>query len=626
MLRRLGDEILNRNLRPSVILNFLAVALISLSAKAQAPAQDSALPLQTPPGPSATLSIAAREVLLDVVVTGRNGQPVTGLTPADFTIVEEGESQRLAHLEEHHGMSAEDVARLKSTPTLPPNTFTDFTPVVNTNSSTVILLDALDTRIEDQMELRQELIDYIKHMQPGTPIAIFRIDTEMRLIQGFTADPAVLLDAAKGKRNMPALQKLLSGTREQYDSMRSDLLRRGFRLMGLYLGGFPGRKNLIWITGSIPSAYHNDPLASSLGMSFRDDVDLLEAHEGAPIDALTLSRVAVYPIDIRGVEAPPLFQAGNNSRPSPMANLRSADAQAFQHLDFDAMAEATGGKAYYDTNGLKQAIGAIVNNGSNYYSLAYATTNKAWNGQFRHIKVSVNRPGVLVQYRHCYYAFDPARREQRLLAKLQKRQAGAGNNPSGDNQAADKDEPLPGSAPAGSDAPVNHQGDFEASMQLGAIMPAEIVFTANLAMDDKVEKLDKNVPPPANNHLEADFKGKPFRTYTVKILADARALRLNREADGLRHGSVEFVTVAYDQTGNRVNSLISTAVLNLSEDSYRQLLTIGLPAELQIAVPVKGNYFLRVGVHDVPSDHIGAMEIPVDEVHPGVVAQSVPTP
>jgi hypothetical protein len=145
-------------------------------------------------------------------------------------------------------------------------------------------------------------------------------------------------------------------------------------------------------------------------------------------------------------------------------------------------------------------------------------------------------------------------------------------------------------------------------------------------MDDKVEKLDKNVPPPANNHLEADFKGKPFRTYTVKILADARALRLNREADGLRHGSVEFVTVAYDQTGNRVNSLISTAVLNLSEDSYRQLLTIGLPAELQIAVPVKGNYFLRVGVHDVPSDHIGALEIPVDEVHPGVVAQSVPTP
>ena len=268
---------MNRKLKLSTLLCTLAVCVFSRSLKAQTPAQDSTEPPQAPAQPSATLSIAAREVLLDVVVTGRNGQPVTGLTPADFTIVEEGQSQRLAHLEEHHPMSGGDLARLKSMPQLPPNTFTNYTPVANTNSSTVILLDALNTRIEDQMELRQELIDYIKHMQPGTPIAIFRIDTEMHLIQGFTADPAVLLDAAKSKRNLPSLQKLLPGTREEYGSIRSDILSSGFRLMGLYLGGFPGRKNLIWITGSIPSTYRNDPLASSLGMSFRDDVDVLES-------------------------------------------------------------------------------------------------------------------------------------------------------------------------------------------------------------------------------------------------------------------------------------------------------------------------------------------------------------
>jgi VWFA-related protein len=617
---------MNRNLRVSVRFLPLAVALLALALEAQAPAQDSAQLPQDPPQSGATLSIVAREVLLDVVVTGRNGQSVTGLKPTDFSIVEEGESQRLAHLEEHHAISAEDLARLRSMPQLPPNTFTNYTPVANTNSSTVILLDALDTRIEDQMELRQELIDYIKHMQPGTPIAIFRVDTQIHLIQGFTADPAVLLDAAKGKRNMPSLQKLLFGTREEYGIMRSDILSMGFRLMGLYLGGFPGRKNLIWITGSIPSTYRNDPLASSLGMSFRDDVDVLEAKDGAPVDALTLNRVAVYPIDIRGVQTPPQFQASNKSGPSPTANMQFETAQGFQHLDFDAMAEATGGKAYYDTNGLKQAIGAIVNNGSNYYSLAYATTNHTWNGQFRHIKVSVDRPGVLVQFRHGYYAFDPAKREQRLLADLQKRRAGTGNNPSADNQAADTDEPPPGSAPANSDAPVKHEGDFEACMQLGAIMPTEIVFTANLAMGNNVEKLDKNVPPPPDNHLEANYMEKPFRTYTVKIQADARALRLNREADGLRHGSVEFVTVVYDELGNRVNSLITTAVLNLSEDNYRQLLSIGLPAEHQIAVPVKGNYFLRVGVHDIPSDQIGALEIPVEEVRVNVAAQTLQAP
>ena len=101
---------------------------------------------------------------------------------------------------------------------------------------------------------------------------------------------------------------------------------------------------------------------------------------------------------------------------------------------------------------------------------------------------------------------------------------------------------------------------------------------------------------------------------------------MNREADGQRHGTIEFVTLVYDQLGNRVNSMLSTAALKISEDRYQQLLVRGLPAQEQIAVPAKGNYFLRVGVHDVPSDHIGALEIPVDEVRAGVAGVGLPTP
>jgi hypothetical protein len=302
-------------------------------------------------------------------------------------------------------------------------------------------------------------------------------------------------------------------------------------------------------------------------------------------------------------------------------------------MDLDTMAEQTGGKAYYNTNGFKQVIGSIVSNGSNYYGLAYATTNQTWEGQFRHIKVSVDRPGLQVQYRHGYYAVDRARQEQRLLAAMARRKASAAGNPFGEERPPDAEALPPASAPNATATPndtgalIKHpKGGFEATMQLGAIPPTEVIFTASLAVDDKVEKLDKNAPLPADNYLEANFKGKPFRTYTVKIHADARAFRMNREADGKRHGTVEFVTLVFDQFGNRVNSMLSTAVLNMSEDRYQQLLAHGLQAQEQIAVPVKGNYFLRVGVHDVPSDHIGALEIPVDEVHPAVAAQSVQNP
>jgi hypothetical protein len=189
--------------------------------------------------PSSTLSITTREVLLDVVVNDGSGRPVTGLTGADFAVTEEGEPQHLTHVEEHHPMSAEDLARLKAVPALPPNTFTNFTPVENTNASTVILLDALDTGLQAQMELRQQLIDCLEHLQPGTPVAIFQVDTEMRLIQGFTADPAVLLAAAKSKRDMPSLLRPIRGSREEYRRVRMDILRSGFQMMGRYWRDFP---------------------------------------------------------------------------------------------------------------------------------------------------------------------------------------------------------------------------------------------------------------------------------------------------------------------------------------------------------------------------------------------------
>jgi len=600
------------------IICCLGIALGALCLTADAQVQPSTQPstqtLADSGQSSATLSVTTREVLLDVVVTDKAGQPLTGLTVADFVVNEEGDLQHLSHLEEHRSMSAEDLAKLKAAQKLPPNTFTDFVPVASTNASTVILLDALDTHVQAQMELREQLIDCLKHIQPGTPVSIFQIDTEMRLIQGFTTDPQVLYEAAKSKRDLPTLQKLIRGSPDEYRRAKQAILHSGFQLMGRYLAGFPGRKNLIWLTGGVPQSYMTDPLSSDVGKAFSDDFVVLGDNPDDLVDALTLSRVAVYPIDARGLQTPPQFQASNNSRPSftgAGAGPGFEGRQAFQHMDLDRIAEATGGKAYYNTNGLKQVIAGIIDNGSSYYTLAYATTNKKWNGQFRNIRVTINRPGVHVQYRHGYYAVDRDQQAQQQLADMRKKKARSGSNPFGEEAAS-------------SGALIKHpDGGFAATMELGAIPPTEIIFTASLAIDDKVVKLDKNAPLPPDNYLIAEYKGKPFRTYNLQIQADARSLVMTRSADGVHHGTVEFVTLVYDQTGNRVNSLITTAVLNISDAHYRRMMQSGLPVKQQIAIPVKGNYFLRVGVHDVASDHIGAIEIPVDEVHTGVVGQGL---
>ena len=574
------------------------------------------------PGPK--LSITTHEVLLDVLVTDASNHPVTGLTSADFTVTEEGAPQTLKRLREHQPMGAAEVARLNKMPALPPNTFTNFTPEVNTNAATVILLDALNTPVTAQMYLREQLIDYLKKMQPGATIAIFQLDTGMHLIQGFSSDPQALLAAAKSKRDMPSLQRPIHGTGDTYFRVKREILRDGLRMIGRYLAGFPGRKNLIWFTGEVPLTIYGGGIGNPFRDSFnvRDEGQRDEYLTGDTltdmVDVLTVSRVAVYPVDTRGLQIDPQYDASRGGSGGVHASMRFASRQAFDHFNLDTVATATGGKAYYNTNGLSETIAEVVNNGSNYYTLSYSTTNKEWKGQFRRIKITVNRPGVTLQHRQGYYAINREAQEQRQLAALQKRKAKAAAAPPPNGEIPDSDdEPR---EPDESGALIKHpnNGGFAASMALGAVPPTELAFVASVTAEDKVEKLDKKAPLPQGNFLRAPYQGKPFRTYTIVVKADAHRFKLTKTEDGIRHGTVEFVAVLYDPTGETVNSLLSTASFDMREATYRAMLQKGAIVTEKIAVPVKGNYFLRLGVHDVGGDQVGALEIPVDQVQMGV--------
>ena len=618
-----------------LVAGFLAAVLM---APAQQTPADSAAPqpaLQPRTGDTGPkLSITTHEVLLDVLVTDASNHPVTGLTSADFTVTEEGIPQTLKHLREHQPMGATEVARLRNVPALPPNTFTNFTPEVNTNAATVILLDALNTPIPAQMYLREQLIDYLKKMQPGATIAIFQLDTGMHLIQGFSSDPQALLAAAKSKRDMPSLQRPVHGNFEEYRRVKREILRDGLRMMGRYLAGYPGRKNLIWFTGEVPLTI----FGTGLGNPFRDSFNVRdEGLRGGDltgddltdmVDVLTVSRVAVYPVDTRGLQVDPQYDASRGGSGGHYASMRFASRQAFDHFNLDTVATATGGKAYYNTNGLSETIAEVVNNGSNYYTLSYSTTNKEWNGQFRKIKITVNRPGVTLQHRQGYYAVNREAQEQRQLAALQKRKAKAAAAAQAPGEIPDSDEPQePDEKPDQTGALIKHpnNGGFAASMALGAVPPTELVFIASVTPENQVEKLDKKSPLPQGNFLRAPYQGKPFRTYTIVVKADAHRFKLTKTADGIRHGTVEFVAVVYDPTGVTVNSLLSTASLDMQEATYRAMLQKGAVVTEKIAVPVKGNYFLRLGVHDVGGDQVGALEIPVDQVQMGVAASGPST-
>ncbi len=121
-------------------------------------------------------------------------------------------------------------------------------------------------------------------------------------------------------------------------------------------------------------------------------------------DVLTVSRMAVYPVDTRGLGIQPDLVRRRGGFPSPASHY-------FDHTNMDLVAEQTGGKAYYNTNDFTRVIEDVVRTGSSYYTIAYATNNTKWNGELRRIKVTRG----------------PARCDlaaQRRLLRLQPRQAG----------------------------------------------------------------------------------------------------------------------------------------------------------------------------------------------------------
>ena len=459
--------------------------------------------------PLPTISVTTREVLVDVLVSDAHGLPVTGLTVADFKATG---ARGAADDTELDGASPDDGGRSRQTRQrsgATPNTFTNYVPIVNTNTSTVILLDALNTSINAQAYVRGELIKYLKNMQPGTPIAIFQMDTEMRLIQGFTSDQKVLLAAAESKRDSVSLNKPHYGNYYMYQQSHLGGLREGMQVLGRYLAGFPGRKNLIWFTGQVPL----DLYGGGLGSPFPDGFYVSQDDVRGLTDELRVSRVAVYPVDSRGLMVNPAYSAEHGGKPGASSDMNFSRKQFYDHSNLDMIAEESGGKAFYNTNGLDKVIAQVVSEGSDYYTIAYATTNAKWDGRFQKIKIEADRQHVRLHYRPGYYASNSPEARAPL-------------------EATD----ATSQQPAGKGRLIEAHDGFDAALDLGSVPPTEIVFAAGMKPEDKTQKVQKNAPLPPGNHLHREWAAKPFRTFEISFHTDTNRIRLTQTPDGVRHG------------------------------------------------------------------------------------------
>jgi VWFA-related protein len=424
----------------------LAVA-VATAAALQLPALVSPQDPQRPSFPTET-----ELVTVDVVVTGRNGEPVTDLRREDFAVTEDGAPQAIASFEAVHRPALTPAAAATRPAPPEPRTATNQLVPGREPASFVVVFDELHltpaeavrarnavaaflesavaagdrvglvgtsqgTRVTAQVpEGRDALVQFLGRLQGrniGESVRSYINDYEaMRIDQD--RDPIVtdevmrrLLASGEIRRDVGTRENVVNEqeelpfwreeTRARAAAVYSRARQRLEQTLGIVerslasLATARGRKSLVLVSAGL----HQDGRVAA----FRGVVSE-SRRANAP----------VYSLDVRGLVAATTGLQADVSQPLDIRD-RATGAGLAETADAAAGSEGlaldTGGFVIKNQNDLASGLARVSREARSYYLIGYAPSNRAADGRFRKIAVAVAREDVLVRARRGYYAAGP---------------------------------------------------------------------------------------------------------------------------------------------------------------------------------------------------------------------------
>lgn len=575
---------------------------------AAAGAQESSA--QQPATPSSeeesVLRVTTHLIEVNVVAQDKKGEPVRDLTRDDFTLLDNGKKQPI------------NVFALNTTQAapaaLPPGTYTNRPEGRSqAGSLSVILLDGLNTSLENQTWSRSEVSRFLEQLEPQDRVAIYLLGEHLAVAQDFTSDsrmllavvrrmegrvarelaasttamPATVNDTALGPMTglepsggqLTASQQSAVGpvgpgsggagasagiaaasaaqAREealfaQWIEEREtaffsvDRVRRTLDALvaiANHLASFPGRKNLIWVSASFPI---------QIGMlTPRAPGDTRTQQQFGPeieraARALNNANLAVYPVDARGLVAGGAADGTTPASGRGVAGegLRDPEQLFSTQGVMDALADSTGGRAFYNVNDLPHAIRRALDDSEVSYTLGFYPSNVKWDGKFHEIKVRVDRPGVRLRYRQGYYASLTA--------------------PAADDQG-------------------------HAALDLAMRSPLDATA---LGLRVGIEKLPD---------------GKRAK---LRISLDAHDINFQTEKNGVKAVNLDVMLVEIGADGKVKSDALRTVHLGVPERAFAQVLKNGLDLASWLDVDA-GATQLRLIARDTASGNLGSVTVPL---------------
>ncbi len=524
-----------------------------------------------------TLKATTRLVLLSVVAQDHDGRPDTSLHKEDFRVRVNGKAQPISVFSmETAGALASSVntAEAPAASTIPgatpANTFSNrYSNGAMPSGVTVILFDTRNTRVQDQIYAKAQIIRYLRTLQPTDHIGLYTFGPSLKVLHDYTSDSASLLQRLNSDKNwnlpdtsnedaLGALQvqgavfddlnRLGGGTspaeRSFYTTDRILATLHTFEFIAEHLAQLPGRKNLIWVSGGFPleigfdtiADWHNPAIDQRL---FTDEVD-------RTLRAMNDANIAVYPVDARGLMTDPRFSAANRSAPKRLSMAPPIGVKGQQTMQ--EVASRTGGRAFYNTNDLTHAIDAAAEDSRVTYTIGFYPNDDRFDGKFHKIEVDLpDKSGVKLRYRKGF--FD-----------------------------------------------VPEKPEDEKSRQ------AELRDAVWSPMDATAVGMTASVKPAPGNPSSIDV--------TMKVDHSSIGLRQDQSR---WEGRLDVLFVQRDDQGREYGGMDDTVQLNLTPETYQKLVVndLGYHRVIQRAPAAK---VLRIVVRDASSGAMGSVTVPLNRI------------
>ena len=315
-------------------------------------------------------------VLVNVVVRDRKGNAVSGLKAEDFTVLEDGKAQRVASFDvEEATVSPAGPAQAEMTEApLTANILTsNETPAdLRDRRLIVIFFDLSSMQPDDSQRGIDAALAFVNQQMTSVDlVAIVSYSGSLQVIHDFTSDRGALAQAliamsstegeglAQGttgdSSGQPDTGAEFTADDTEYNLFNTDLSLQAISSVAEALGRLQQRKSILYFSAGLT----------------KTGVDNQAALRAA-INTAVRSNVALYSLDIRGLQALP---PGGNATVGSLRGTSAYTGAAVQSdLDKNSasqetlvtIARDTGGKAYLDSNDFGRVFTGILQDTAAY--------------------------------------------------------------------------------------------------------------------------------------------------------------------------------------------------------------------------------------------------------------------